>query len=114
MGDNRLSQETIALLRVANYTTICKLLKQELRDEKTLRVYTATDGKHTQTDIAAAAEVSQPRVSRLWNRWLHLGLLVKSKDGEVRSLFDPEVYGITQSTVAKKKPKGKANAENRE
>lgn len=102
------------LLRLASHETIKQLIASELDDPKTIEVYRATDGVASQGEVARHAGVSQPTVSRLWQRWKTIGLAVDGESGRARALFDAAAYGVGSGAEAGKRtndrdsaPKGK-------
>jgi len=83
-----------ALLRLTAHSTIRELLASELASDKTLRAYQGSNGVTSQAQVANDAGVSQPTVSRLWERWKMLGLVVEGAGGRARAVFDPAAYGV--------------------
>ena len=69
-----------AWLRFENTQRYLDVLRQELRDDKVFRAFAASDGSHSQREVAEQAGVSQPTVSRLWKRWSQLGIMISSGD----------------------------------
>ena len=92
-------RELAALLRVSTSDSITRLLKAELTKEPTLRAYQATDGQASQQEVARRAAIGQATVSRLWQRWLGLGLAVEGEEGRAKALFAPELYGVTLKSI---------------
>ncbi len=98
-GTAQAMRELAALLRVSASESVSRLLKAELSKETTLRAYQATDGRATQGQVAQRAGITQSTVSKLWQRWLSLGLAVEGQEGRAQALFAPEVYGVTLRSV---------------
>jgi len=92
-------RELAALLRVSTSESITRLLKAELAKEGTLRAYQASNGRATQVQVAEQAGINQGTVSKLWQRWLGLGLAVEGEEGRAKALFAPELYGVTPKSV---------------
>ena len=95
------ARELTALLRVSANEPVARLLKAELSKKTTFNAYVATDGKATQAEVAKRAGITQPTVSKLWQRWLTLGLAVEWHDGRAKALFDPPLYGVTLNSVTR-------------
>ncbi len=99
----RVMTELGAMMRVAFHGAAQDVIARELAEEASLRAYLATDGRSKQAEVARKAHVSQPTVSRLWKRWIGLGLAVEGEEGRARGLFDPGLYGVTLTSIRGKR-----------
>jgi len=107
--DDRLAQvleELAALLRVGHHASIRDLLRAEIGRDAARRAYVATDGASTQQQVAQRSGLSQPRISRLWRRWIALGLAVETTGGRAKALFDLSIYDGSSSAVAANDKRG--------
>jgi len=96
MGDRELSEmmeELLAWTRFANHRALTDALRRTLADQKEFAVYELTDGTRTQAQVAKAAGVSQPTVSRLHAKWRRQGLLRQAGGAETH-LTSPRDLGL--------------------
>jgi DNA-binding transcriptional regulator LsrR (DeoR family) len=86
-------EELLAWTKFAFRQQLVDELRKQLSDPKHLAAYEASDGTQSQTEISKVANISQPTVSGLWNKWRRLGL-VREVDGRVMHLVRPSDVGL--------------------
>jgi hypothetical protein len=92
-----LLEELVAWTKVLARDSITPLLRTVLSDPKHFRVYDLTDGSRSQQEIGEAVGLSQPAVSRMYQKWRKLGLLRES-NGRVVHLVKPSDIGLEEPT----------------
>jgi hypothetical protein len=86
-------EELLAWTRFAHLDVMKRALRDALGDAKAFRAYELSDGTRSQAEVATAAGVSQPTVSRMWSRWERLGLM-RDVDGKLVHLARPSDLGL--------------------
>jgi hypothetical protein len=89
----QLLAELVAWTRFANLERLTATLRIVLKDPRHLAAYEATDGTHSQMEVARLSGLSQPSVSGLWTKWRRLALVLDS-DGRTTHLVRPSDLGL--------------------
>lgn len=113
-GEERVAEllaELVAWTRFGARTALLDVWDSVLNDDKHLVAYELTDGTRSQTEVAAAAGLSQPTVSALWQRWRKVGI-VRMTGNRAAHLAKPSDMGMerAQKLVAANKAKAVAPA----
>jgi CRP-like cAMP-binding protein len=87
-------EELLAWTKFASNEALLETLRSTLADREEFLAYEASDGTRTQAQVAEAAGISQPTVSRMWSRWRRLGLL-RVVDGRGHHLASAAELGLT-------------------
>lgn len=85
-------EELLAWTKFANNRALSETLTRVLDDSSAFKAYEASNGR-SQAEVASAAGISQPTVSRLWAKWRRLGL-VRDVAGRSVHLTAPTDLGL--------------------
>lgn len=66
-------------LRLLGLQQLRPLLDRTLESDSHRLVYELSDGERTVREIATAAKVGAATMSRLWNRWASIGIVVENE-----------------------------------
>src|SRR4051794_15780671 len=89
-------EELLAWTKFANNRALAETLTRVLDDSGSFKAYEASNGR-SQAEVATAASISQPTVSRLWAKWRRLGL-VRDVAGRSVHLVAPSDLGLVSPT----------------
>ena len=90
MSDQGLAElltRTNELLSVLVKAELRSALSTELADGKKRKLYELTDGERTTRDLAPTVGMSAASISRTWQSWDEVGLLVK-RNGKYRRILE--------------------------
>lgn len=86
-------EELLAWTRFAHTEGLRGLLRTELSERASFIAFQLSDGSRSQREVAEAAGVSQPTISRWWARWSRQGIM--RQVGETPThLIDPADLGL--------------------
>lgn len=104
-----LLEELVAWTRFGARAALLELWETVLRDDKHLLAYELSDGTRSQKEVGDAADLSQPMISILWQRWRRLGI-VRPSGSRVAHLAKPSDMGMERAQKLVGRGRGKASA----
>lgn len=94
---NEMFAEFLQIYKFVNRDNIIQTLQKELYDEKTIKIYSMTNGENTVRDIKAAVGGSTSTISSLWKKWNMLAIVEPAgRKGRVKAVFDLQEYGFDE------------------
>lgn len=92
---NEMFADFLQVYKFVNRGIIVQTLKKELCDEKTIKIYSMTNGENTVRDIQAVVGGSTSTISSLWKKWSMLAMVEPAgRKGRVKAVFDLQEYGF--------------------
>lgn len=87
--------EFLKIYKFVNREKVIATLQKELYDEKTIKIYSMTNGENTVRDIKAVVGGSTGTISSLWKKWSLLAMVEPAgRKGRVKAVFDLQEYGF--------------------
>lgn len=95
---NEMFADFLQIYKFVNRGIIVQTLQKELYDEKTIKIYSMTNGENTVRDIQAAVGGSTRTISSLWKKWSMLAMVEPAgRKGRVKAVFDLQEYGFGET-----------------
>lgn len=94
-----LFSEFLQIYKFVNREKIISVLQKELSDDKTIKIYSLTNGENTIRDIKNVVGGSTSTISSLWKKWSLLAMVEPAgRKGRVKAIFDLQEYGFEDFT----------------
>jgi len=100
MADEKLAkmfEEFLLLYKVVNRKSVIEILKTEISNDQSMRIYQLSDGARSTREISSILnnKCSHTTVANLWNKWALSGLVSEgTRKGRFKAAFDLVEYGI--------------------